>query len=70
MKQFLLTKNYITITQFLKANNYIQSGGESKYFLSEYLVLVNEITCQEKGKKLYANDIIRVLNDEYILKND
>lgn len=70
MKEFVMTKEVITLTQFLKANDYINSGGEAKYFLKEYVVLVNNLEVTERGKKLYPNDLISIGNDRFVLKHD
>ncbi|HHT55322.1 MAG TPA: RNA-binding S4 domain-containing protein [Acholeplasma sp.] len=70
MKEFVMTKEVITLTQFLKANDYINSGGEAKYFLKEYVVLLNDVEVTERGKKLYPNDLISIGNDRFILKHD
>lgn len=70
MKEFKMNKEYLTLSQFLKATNYISSGGEAKYFLSEYVVFVNDIETNQRGKKLHPNDLVVVLNDRYILKYD
>jgi len=70
MKEFKMNKEYMTLSQFLKAENYISSGGEAKYFLNEYTVLINDVETNQRGKKLYPNDLVEVLNDRYILKYD
>lgn len=70
MNEFKMNKPVITLTQFLKATDYISSGGEAKYFLTEYTVLINDILEDRRGKKLYPGDIIVVSNDSYILSYD
>ena len=60
----------MTLTQFLKANDYISSGGEAKYFLQDYVVLINDVECNLRGKKLFPKDIVVVDNDKYILIYD
>lgn len=70
MNKFIINNKVITITQFLKANNYISSGGEAKFFLREKAVLINGVRCELRGKKLYANDIVKIDKDEYLLKDD
>lgn len=70
MKVFVLEKEIMTLTQFLKANDYISSGGEAKYFLSEYVVYVNNEQCLLRGKKLKSGDIVSIGIDQYILKYD
>lgn len=67
MKKFKLNKEIITLAQFLKANDYISSGGEAKYFLIGNVVLVNKEECMMRGKKLYKDDIVKVLEDEYVI---
>lgn len=70
MNKFIMNSQMITLTQFLKATDYISSGGEAKYFLKDNTVLVNGMVCDMRGKKLYLKDIITVDNKEYILTND
>lgn len=70
MKEFIMTTDVMTLTQFLKANDFIGSGGQAKYFLAEYTVLVNNIETTERGKKLYPNDIVSIGNERFVLKYD
>lgn len=70
MNEFKMNKSVITLTQFLKATDYISSGGEAKYFLEEYGVLLNEEVEKRRGKKLYPGDIVTVLNEQYLLMYD
>lgn len=70
MNIFKMNSESMTLTQFLKASDYISSGGEAKYFLVEYVVLVNGIHCDLRGKKLYPKDIVIVDNIEYVLVYD
>lgn len=55
-----IDKEYITLGQMLKMANVISSGGMAKWFLSEYIVYVNEEEEQRRGKKLYDGDIIEI----------
>ena len=52
MKVFEMNKEMMTLSQFLKANDYINSGGEAKYFLADFVVLVNDLETDQRGKKL------------------
>ncbi len=70
MKEFRVHEAFITLTQFLKVNGYIASGGQAKFFLFENDVYVNGEVRRERKKKLYPGDIVVVENDQYILKND
>jgi len=65
-----MTKEIMTLAQFLKANDYVNSGGQAKYFLKEYVVKVNQIETNERGKKLYPNDTVSIGKDNYLLKYD
>ncbi|KUP09362.1 hypothetical protein Q73_00035 [Bacillus coahuilensis m2-6] len=52
--------DYITLGQFLKITDLIQSGGMAKWFLSEYYVYVNGEEEERRGKKLYDGDVVEV----------
>ncbi|GEM05153.1 hypothetical protein HMI01_21410 [Halolactibacillus miurensis] len=52
--------DYITLGQFLKLANVVESGGMVKLFLSESPVFVNETQDQRRGKKLYPGDSISI----------
>jgi len=65
MNDFELEGEFITITQLLKALDYIGSGGEAKYFLFEHVVLLNDAEIYEKKKKIKKGDVVTV-NDKKI----
>ena len=65
MNDFELEGEFITITQLLKALDYIGSGGEAKYFLFEHVVLLNDTEIYEKKKKIKKGDVVTV-NDKKI----
>ena len=50
--------DYITLGQFLKATDQVQSGGEVKNILSAGAVLVNGTTETRRGRKLRQGDIV------------
>ena len=50
----------ITLGQFLKLAEVIQSGGMSKWFLGEHEVFVNGDQEQRRGKKLKENDKVEI----------
>nr|WGE04690.1 S4 domain-containing protein YaaA [Bacillus subtilis] len=51
----------ITLGQFLKLADVIQSGGMAKWFLSEHEVLVNDELGQPlRGRKLYVGDVVEI----------
>ncbi|MFD2638481.1 S4 domain-containing protein YaaA [Piscibacillus salipiscarius] len=50
----------ITLGQFLKLANIIDSGGMAKIFLKEFNVYVNGELDDRRGRKLKVNDVIEV----------
>lgn len=50
----------ITLRQFLKLADVIQSGGMAKWFLSEHEVLVNDEPDNRRGRKLYVGDVVEI----------
>lgn len=70
MTEFKLNEPYMTLTQFLKATNYIASGGQAKFFLWENDVYVNGDIRRERKKKLYPGDSVVIDKDRYVMTND
>ncbi|MEK3888891.1 S4 domain-containing protein YaaA [Bacillus sp. FSL K6-3431] len=50
----------ITLGQFLKLADIIQSGGMAKWFLSEHDVFINSEQDQRRGRKLKVGDQIEI----------
>ena len=53
-------KEFITLGQLLKYENVIENGGQAKFFLSEYLVYVNDEEESRRGRKLYVGDVVKI----------
>ena len=68
METIKITTEFITLGQLLKIKDFISSGGAAKYFLAENEVFVNNELEQRRGRKLYSNDVIKVDNQEFIIK--
>ncbi len=62
-----ITSEYITLGQFLKLANLIESGGEAKFFLRSHLVFVNDEKEERRGRKLYPGDLIKIDGEEFEL---
>lgn len=60
MTEIQIDTEYITLGQFLKASDVIQTGGMAKWFLSEYEVFVNGEQDQRRGRKLRTGDKIEI----------
>jgi S4 domain protein YaaA len=52
--------DFITLGQFLKLADVIQSGGMAKWFLSEHDVFINDEQDQRRGRKLYHGDKVQI----------
>ncbi len=58
--KIILEAEFITLGQFLKLADVIQSGGMAKWFLSEHEVFVNGEQDQRRGRKLRAGDTVEI----------
>lgn len=59
-KKVLITTEYITLGQFLKLAEIIDSGGMAKWFLSEHEIFVNGEEDNRRGRKLRSGDQIDI----------
>lgn len=60
MTNVQISTEYITLGQFLKLVDVIQSGGMAKWFLSEHEVFVNGELDVRRGRKLRVGDKIEI----------
>lgn len=51
---------YITLQSYLKFNDFIDSGAQSKTYLMDHEVLVNGVVEKRRGRKLYPGDTIEI----------
>ena len=66
-KNIKITTEYITLTQLLKEENIISSGGQAKYYLMDSPVLLNGEAENRRGKKLYNHDEITVAGEKFVI---
>ena len=66
--EILINTDYITLGQFLKLADIIQSGGEAKSFLAENEVEIDGISDNRRGRKLRGGEIIEILGQKYEIK--
>lgn len=59
-EEIKLNTEFITLGQFLKLADVIQSGGMAKWFLSENDIFINGEQDQRRGRKLRAGDTIKI----------
>ncbi len=55
-----LDTEYITLGQFLKLADVIQTGGMAKWFLSEHEIFINGEQDQRRGRKLRVGDKVQI----------
>lgn len=55
-----LTQEEITLGQFLKFAGLIDSGGATRWYLSEHVILVNGEVDQRRGRKLHPGDQVQI----------
>ncbi|SJZ45419.1 S4 domain-containing protein YaaA [Anaerorhabdus furcosa] len=63
-----INTDFITLSQLLKMEDLVSSGGEVKYFLANEKVLVNDQEENRRGKKLYPNDVIKIHGKKFIIE--
>lgn len=69
MQEIKLKTPYITLGQLLKIADEISSGGQAKWYLTEYEVLVNGERDERRGRKLYPGDEVKLNNGKaYVMR--
>ncbi len=66
-KKVEITTPYITLGQFLKLADIVDSGGMVKSFLREHDLTVNQEQENRRGRKLYPNDVVHVNCKSYTI---
>ena len=70
MKEIKIYTEYVTLGQFLKLADIIQTGGEAKLFLSENRIIINGEEDDRRGRKLREGDVVEVLGKSYKITNE
>lgn len=65
MKQITISTEFVTLGQFLKIANLIQTGGEAKFFLQEHEVYIDGERDNRRGRKLYDQMIVEIESKQY-----
>jgi S4 domain protein YaaA len=63
--EITIYSEYITLGQFLKLANIIQTGGEAKNFLAQNTVVIDGEVDNRRGRKLRGGEKIEVLGQTY-----
>lgn len=70
-EEIKINTDYITLGQFVKLLNILESGGMVKAYLQDVGVIVNEELEHRRGRKLYPNDIVEIEDaGSYIVKKE
>lgn len=64
-QQISITTEYITLGQFLKVADIIETGGEAKAFLASNSIQVNDEDDNRRGRKLRNGDKVMVKDAVY-----
>lgn len=63
-----IASEYITLGQFLKFADVIETGGEAKIFLANNKVLINDENDNRRGRKLRSGDKVEIKGVTYLIK--
>lgn len=63
--EITIYSEYITLGQFLKLADIIQTGGEAKSFLAQNKVLIDGEEDNRRGRKLRGGEIVEVRGQKY-----
>ena len=63
--EIVIDTDYITLGQFLKLADIIQSGGEAKSFLAQNEVKIDGISDNRRGRKLRGGEVLEILGQKY-----
>lgn len=68
LNEISISTEYITLGQFLKLADVIESGGEAKMFLAQNEVLIDGTPDNRRGRKLRGGEVIEILGQKYEIK--
>jgi ribosome-associated protein len=60
-----ITTEYVTLGQFLKMTDWIDSGGQAKVAVKTLKILVNDEKEDRRGRKLYPGDNVKIEAKSY-----
>ncbi|MEA5466086.1 RNA-binding S4 domain-containing protein [Leptothoe sp. PORK10 BA2] len=60
--------SFIKLSQFLKLNDLVQSGGEAKHLIQDGHVCVNDEVELRRGRKLHVGDRVTFAGQTYDVK--
>jgi ribosome-associated protein len=63
-----ITTEYITLGQFLKMTDWIDSGGQAKVAVKTLKIFVNDEKEDRRGRKLYPGDKVKIEAKSYVIE--
>lgn len=69
-KKIKINTEYITLGQFVKLLNILDSGGMVKSYLQDQGVIVNGELEHRRGRKLYNQDLVEIEGNTYIVSKE
>ena len=60
---------YVTLWQFLKMTDWIDTGGQAKFAVKELDIKVNNEKENRRGRKLYPGDMIVIEGKKYQIES-
>ena len=70
MKKITISTEYITLGQFLKIAEIIQSGGRTKGYLLNRYAIINGEKENRRGRKLRGGDVIDLEGETYLIEDE
>lgn len=67
MMEVAIETDFIKLDQVLKYAGIIQSGAEAKHLIQEGAVSVNGVLCTQRGKKIRPGDVVRLMDQEFVV---
>lgn len=64
MEKIEITTEFIKLDSLLKFAALCGTGGEAKFCIAEGMVKVNGEVCTQRGKKIYAGDVVGFADNE------
>ncbi|TFG82113.1 MAG: S4 domain-containing protein YaaA [Erysipelotrichales bacterium] len=63
-----ITTEYVTLGQFLKMTDWIDSGGQAKVAVKTLKIFVNDQKEDRRGRKLYPGDSVKIEAKSYVIE--
>ena len=69
LEHVVISGDFIKLSSFLKYCGAVMTGGEAKQLVLSGQVMVNELFCAERGRKLRPGDIVSVGGRRFLVDN-